>query len=297
MSTQIFSDFFYRFECILIVIFGVCFFCYILTFWPGPKCHSRWCTRRKWHIPMAVRRGNRVGGNWLMKWDELKKFPWYTHRLMHRKRVTFELHDSYFRLMTIKHSISKIELALNYYIALSRRKSGGQLSSRGSWQLSSTGQRQLAIEFDEPVEQLAVEFNSGVRVPVGVGRDVVGKATSSRRGLLALMSWGPEKMLIRCSKESQHPAEWTLGLRLSIKRTRKTQRDGHNSGGQNIAVYVRSPAPSHSKTPPNLFEHLQIKWEVNILLKKSSFVCCYCVGMYPAWTCICVYKHIYYVSI
>ena len=50
-----------------------------------------------------------------------KKFPWYTHRLMHRKRVTCELHDSYFRLMTIKHAISKtewaIEWALNYYIA------------------------------------------------------------------------------------------------------------------------------------------------------------------------------------
>ena len=51
-----------------------------------------------------------------------KKFPWYTHRLMHRKRVTYELHDSYFRLMTIKHSISKIEWALNYYITQSRRK-------------------------------------------------------------------------------------------------------------------------------------------------------------------------------
>ena len=37
-----------------------------------------------------------------------KKFPWYTHRLMQRKRVTSELHDSYFRLMTIKHSIFKI---------------------------------------------------------------------------------------------------------------------------------------------------------------------------------------------
>ena len=27
-----------------------------------------------------------------------KKFPWYTHRLMHQKRVTCELHDSYFPL-------------------------------------------------------------------------------------------------------------------------------------------------------------------------------------------------------
>ena len=46
---------------------------------PGPKnAIPRWCTERKWHIPMAVRRGNRVGGNWLMKWDEQEKFPWYT---------------------------------------------------------------------------------------------------------------------------------------------------------------------------------------------------------------------------
>ena len=29
--------------------------------------------------------------------------------VMHQKRVTSELHDIYFRLMTIKHSISKIQ--------------------------------------------------------------------------------------------------------------------------------------------------------------------------------------------
>ena len=40
---------------------------------------------------------------------------------------------------------------------------------------------------------------------------VVGKATSGWRGLGALMSWGPEKLLIRCSKESHHPAEWAPG--------------------------------------------------------------------------------------
>ena len=64
-----------------------------------------------------------------------KKFPWYTHRLMHRKRVTSELNDSYFRLMTIKHAISKIEWAiewtLNYYITQSRQKLR-QLSSSAS---------------------------------------------------------------------------------------------------------------------------------------------------------------------
>ena len=39
------------------------------------------------------------------------KSPWYTHRLMHRERVTSELYDSYFRLMTIKHAIPKIDKA------------------------------------------------------------------------------------------------------------------------------------------------------------------------------------------
>ena len=45
-----------------------------------------------------------------------KKIPMVHYRVMHRKRVTSELHDSYFRLMTIKHSILKIEWASNDYI-------------------------------------------------------------------------------------------------------------------------------------------------------------------------------------
>ena len=83
--------------------------CCILAFDPAKNATPRWCTGRRWHILMAIMRGNRVGENWLTKWDEEKKFPWCTHRLMHRKRVTCELHDNYFRLMTIKHAISKIE--------------------------------------------------------------------------------------------------------------------------------------------------------------------------------------------
>ena len=79
---------------------------------------------------------------------------------MHRKRVTCELHDSYFRLMMIQHAIPKIEYAtewaLNYYITQSRQKPR------------------------VPVP---------VRVGDGVGRDVVGKATSGRRDL-----WGPDEL-------------------------------------------------------------------------------------------------------
>ena len=62
---------------------------------------------------------DRVGGLRLIIWDKVK-VPLCQYRLMHRKRVTSELHDSYFRLMTIKHSISKIQWAivwaLNYYL-------------------------------------------------------------------------------------------------------------------------------------------------------------------------------------
>ena len=46
------------------------------------------------------------GWAWLTIWDRVK-IPRYSHRLMHRKRVTCELHDSYFRVMTIKYAIPK----------------------------------------------------------------------------------------------------------------------------------------------------------------------------------------------
>ena len=82
---------------------------------PGQTCHSKDGGSEYWA--------------WLKVWDKVK-IPRYTHRLMHRKRVTYELHDSYFRLMTIKHAIPKtaevthsdgqswgdIEWLLNYYI-------------------------------------------------------------------------------------------------------------------------------------------------------------------------------------
>ena len=191
---------------------------------------------------------------------------------MHRKRVTSELHDSYFRLMTIKHSISKIQwaivLALNYYI----------------------------IELSWVPEQLSVEFQR-VRDQMWYGKP------HPTEGVLGNPDgvWGPEKMLIRCHKESQHPAEWALGLRLNIKRTRKTQRDGHKEWRSKYEVYVRfSSTLSHANIEQPL-RTLAIKWERNMLLKKSSCVlyscvcrlscvCYHCVGMYPVYICM---QHLY----
>ena len=71
---------------------------------------------------------DRVGGLRLIIWDKVK-VPQCHYRVMHRKRVTSELQDSYFRLMTIKHSISKIEWTSNDYV--SQLSSTSQLSC--SW--------------------------------------------------------------------------------------------------------------------------------------------------------------------
>ena len=82
-----------------------CYNCSILTFDPAKHAIPK---TAEVHIPLA----------WANLADNMGhgKIPRYTHRLMHRKRVTCELHDSYFRLMTIKHAIPKILSGRwNYY--------------------------------------------------------------------------------------------------------------------------------------------------------------------------------------
>ena len=73
----------------------------------------------------------------------VRKIPMVQYRVM-RKRVTSELHDSYFRLMTIKHSISKIEWASNDYII--------ELSSGSSWVGRPAGQ--LSWRLDGVIDEM-----------------------------------------------------------------------------------------------------------------------------------------------
>ena len=120
-----------------------------------------------------------------------RKIPTVHYRVMHRKRVTDGLHDSYFCLMTIKHSISKIDLASNdYTIELCS-------SSQSSCQESS---RQLE-------------------------RRCGGEGHTRPRG------------------PSETPMEWTPA---------SGEQERHNvtviTVGSKYFSYVRSPAPSHSKT-------------------------------------------------
>ena len=60
---------------------------------PGQKCHSKVMHWKKvTHSNGSYERKSR-GRKLADEMGRGKKFPWYTHRLMHRKRVTCELHD------------------------------------------------------------------------------------------------------------------------------------------------------------------------------------------------------------
>ena len=153
---------------------------------------------------------------------------------MHRKRVTSELHDSYFRLMTIKHPISKIQWvivwALNYYLT------------------------QLSLGCQSSCQQTSRQLET---------------------------RWGRES-----HTRPRGPSESPDGVDPNIKRTRKTQRDGHNSGVKIWSLCSVSSTLSHAnlKKP---FQTLQIKWEVNMLLKKSSCV----LIMVSLWCCMNMYMY------
>ena len=185
-----------------------------VIFWPSTRPKNaipRWYTGRKWHIPMASNRKRSRG--WIKAYDMGQgEGPIVPLTVMHRKRVTSELHDSYFRLMTIKHPISKIQWvivwALNYYII--------ELSSgcKSSCQQTS---RQLETR---------------------LGRE---SHTRPRR-----------------------PSESRDGVDPNIKRTRKTQRDGHNSGVKIWSLCSVSSTLSHANLEQP-FRTLAIKREVNVV--------------------------------
>ena len=71
----------------------------IIVYWPPTRPNIPFRRRRKCIFLWR-------GWAWLTIWDRVK-IPGYSHKLMHRKRVICELHDSYFRSITIKHAIPK----------------------------------------------------------------------------------------------------------------------------------------------------------------------------------------------
>ena len=160
-----------------------------------------------------------------MKLD--KVIPMVHYRVMHRKRVTSELHDSYFSLMTIKHSHSKIKWASNDYII----------------ELSSTSQSSCQESSRQLETRCGRESHTRPRGALGNPDGI----------------WGAEKMLIRCNKESQHLSSGPLGLRLSSTKEQERHNVTVITVGSKYCSYVRSPAPSHMQPLNNPFETLTNK--------------------------------------
>ena len=79
----------------------------------------------------------------------------------------------------------------------------------------------------------------------------------------------------RCGREShirpRGASEPPDGVDPNIRRTRKTQRDGHNSGVKIWSLCSVSSTLLHANLEQP-FRTLAINWEVNIFLKKSSCV-------------------------
>ena len=108
--------------------------------------------------------------------------------------MTSELHDSYFRLMRIKHAIPKIEWAIEWAIELSHNS------------------------VRQEVSELEVK-----RVGVERGRE----SHHPSEGALGTPDgvWRPDQLVIRWGRESLHPVEWASGPPVEQPwRTRKTQR-------------------------------------------------------------------------
>ena len=169
---------------------------------------------------------------------------------MHRKRVTCELHDSYFRLMTIKHAIPKIELAIEL------------LYNPVSWR-SDELETRCCRESHHPAEGA-----SGP--PIEFGDQT---------------SWWENAGMRTCPREAGPP-----GPRLSNPGERERHNtDGHKSGGGSIyCSSVRSPAPSHTQNLSNKVRGIYIFLKKSSLVFIIASICILHVDVYSC--CIWLYN-------
>ena len=142
---------------------------------PGQTCHSNVMHRKEVTYSDGSYEKKLRKRAWLKKWDKVK-ISWYTQRLMHRKRVTCELHDSYFRLMAIKNAIPKIVWAIE--LLYNSVKTGSQ------WVGDQRNWRKMWLRKPPPSRK-------GPRDP--------------------RLSWRADELESRCGRESHHPAEGALG--------------------------------------------------------------------------------------
>ena len=168
-----------------------------------------------------------------------KKIPLYSHRLTHRKRVTSELHDSYFRSMTITQTIPKM------------------------------------AEVTHPDRQISEEIVEAWRRVHITAWEFVGNIspTNWTEGTTVEFECPLET---RCGRESHTRLKGLSGALIELGSSGERKR--HNVAGHKFGVKIlqflfglRLPLTR------NPFRTLAIKWEVYIFIKKSSCVVYYCV--------------------
>ena len=163
----------------------------MLTFDPAKHAIPKWCTGRKWHIPMDGNRKKSRRRNWLTKWDKVKA------------------HD------TLIDWCTGIEWPLNGMTVISAwwrsnipfQRLRGRLSGRLNYYITRWRQEVSVLETDELETRCGRERHTrpkgALRTPDGVWRFVSDK----------------------CGWESPHTAEWASGPPVEQTwRTRKTQR-------------------------------------------------------------------------
>ena len=118
--------------------FNMGMYCCILTFDPAKHAIPKWCTGRKWHIPMASNRKKLRRWIWLSKWDNVKThdtlIDWCTGREWPLNCMT--IISAWWRSnMPFQRLSGRLSGRLNYHITRWGRKSrvGDQSSWRQAW--------------------------------------------------------------------------------------------------------------------------------------------------------------------
>ena len=203
---------------------------------PGQTCHSK-------DGGSCIFRWRRRA--WQTIWDRVK-IPPYSHKLMHRKRVTCEMHDSYFRSMMIKIYHSKDGRSCIFrWPFMGRDWVGVELLYNSVHRKFNQSWRNDAVEETAP-------SRSGPRDP---------RLSSWRSDELAIR-WVGEKML-----EWEHVPE-RLGPQApgwAAQENGKETRLWPIEWRSISCSSVRSPTPSHTQP-------FEIKWEVYFSKELSSLV-------------------------
>ena len=183
----------------------------LVVYWPPTPPNMPFQSRRKCMFRWR-------GRAWLTIWDKVK-IPRYSHRLMHRKRVTCELHDNYFHSMTIKHAIPKTAEVTH---------SDGQLWGDIEWAIellyNSVKTGSQLVWREDAVEKNSIRQKGPSGPPVNEFGDQTSLETRS--------------LETRRGRESQHPAEsWAPGPPVSNPGGRERNTDSHKSGEVNMLLF------------------------------------------------------------